>query len=439
MGTRTSTSHCKDVTTSNVGTINNLSNLTTDLDNMTYAIFPWKGSSKPQVVFLGFNHTDIPDEAVIVSYTIRLKHALRGAATTQITSRIASIRKYSGGSVAAEAQTGQTLGDAGKSEKSTSFITSDYSKTYNNAELLNLAATDINKPYNSGSKSGLAWAAEYQNTSILTYDGRIYCVISSIVWHIPATGISVTPDSLLLTKGDTVTLSAAITPSNSTDNISWSSSDSNIASVSGAGIISAKAAGTAVITATTESGVSASCVVTVRETVNVTISSLINASVSPGAGVYIKGDTINFTFTPNNGYILGSVKIGGSVISNFGNPLSYSQSLTLSADIDLSAEVVPATPYVTERHTRERISDKPGYEKSVVTYSSDMAYTEAEIRKTLPGHPKGRGIGELLHAESETVPANAERSHDIYHHHLATDGDYVVSVYVKNLFGVWSG
>lgn len=58
-----------------------------------------------------------------------------------------------------------------------------------------------------------------------------------------------------LIKGETITLTAAVSPSNATNkNVTWTSSDSNVASVDGTGKVTALSAGTATITVTTASG-----------------------------------------------------------------------------------------------------------------------------------------------------------------------------------------
>lgn len=79
---------------------------------------------------------------------------------------------------------------------------------------------------------------------------------------------SVTLDksTLSLFVGKTATLTATVLPSEAANkNITWSSTNSNIASVNASGLVTAKAAGTVTIRATAQdgSGKSASCMVTV--------------------------------------------------------------------------------------------------------------------------------------------------------------------------------
>jgi uncharacterized protein YjdB len=81
--------------------------------------------------------------------------------------------------------------------------------------------------------------------------------------------------SASLTVGNTETLTAAINPSNATNqNVTWSSSNNSVATVSTGGVVTAVATGSAIITVTTaDGGKTANCTVTVNA-VNVTFNSV---------------------------------------------------------------------------------------------------------------------------------------------------------------------
>ena len=81
---------------------------------------------------------------------------------------------------------------------------------------------------------------------------------------IAVTGVALDQTTLILAKGGSATLRAAVAPVDATNqNVSWNSSDSAVATVSG-GVVTAKGPGTATITATTEDGgKTASCAVNV--------------------------------------------------------------------------------------------------------------------------------------------------------------------------------
>lgn len=81
---------------------------------------------------------------------------------------------------------------------------------------------------------------------------------------IPATGITLNKNSLTLNAGDTETLSADITPSNTTDTVVWSTDNSEIADVNAqTGEVTAKKKGTANIKVTAGTK-TATCTVTVN-------------------------------------------------------------------------------------------------------------------------------------------------------------------------------
>ena len=80
--------------------------------------------------------------------------------------------------------------------------------------------------------------------------------------EIEAIDMTVSPDMLTLSIGDTYTLSADFVPSNARENVTWGTSKKTIATVN-QGTITAKAEGKATITAIAESGLSATCEVTV--------------------------------------------------------------------------------------------------------------------------------------------------------------------------------
>ena len=86
------------------------------------------------------------------------------------------------------------------------------------------------------------------------------CAVTVII---PAENITLDKNYASINKGETLALVPTLTPSDSTDKLTWASSDGNVATVDGNGTITAKGAGTANITVTAESGVFASCFVEV--------------------------------------------------------------------------------------------------------------------------------------------------------------------------------
>ena len=120
------------------------------------------------------------------------------------------------------------------------------------------------------SSNGLVTAKEegYATVIVKTEDGGFTasCAITVEPEIIPVTGITVDPESALLYIGDTVQLSAVITPSNATNKeVTWESLNPGIATVSKDGVVTAVAEGNATIVARTQNGGKSNiCAVTVE-------------------------------------------------------------------------------------------------------------------------------------------------------------------------------
>ena len=100
-------------------------------------------------------------------------------------------------------------------------------------------------------------------------DKSATCTVTVAKRIIPATAISIRPSSLEFYDGDMDALVAILTPSNSTDEVQWSSSNSGVATISSSGLVKGIAAGTATITAKAGE-VSATCSITVKQSIPVT-------------------------------------------------------------------------------------------------------------------------------------------------------------------------
>lgn len=119
---------------------------------------------------------------------------------------------------------------------------------------------------------GKVTALKAGNTKITvtTSDGgkTAVCDVTVIAREYPVTGVALDKTSLEMEEGDTVTLTATISPANATNkNVSWSSSDNTVATVED-GKVTALKGGAATITVTTaDGGKTASCDVVVKSTV----------------------------------------------------------------------------------------------------------------------------------------------------------------------------
>lgn len=79
-----------------------------------------------------------------------------------------------------------------------------------------------------------------------------------------ATKVKLNKTKATLKKGSTLKLKATVTPSSSTDKLTWTSSNKKVATVDSKGKVTAKKKGTAVITVKTTSGKKAACNITVK-------------------------------------------------------------------------------------------------------------------------------------------------------------------------------
>ncbi|WP_304032153.1 leucine-rich repeat protein [Ruminococcus bromii] len=131
-----------------------------------------------------------------------------------------------------------------------------------------------------------------QNISVDSYKGAnsvdkaLYKSLdSNLTVNSEGKSLGKNPDSVKLNKttatlfkGNKLTLSKTVTPANSNQICTWSSSNTKIATVSD-GVVTAKAAGTATITVKTSNGKTATCKVTVTSTLPApSISSLTNTT-----------------------------------------------------------------------------------------------------------------------------------------------------------------
>jgi len=112
--------------------------------------------------------------------------------------------------------------------------------------------------FNSDGKADVA-IADYNHGLVILYNQNDAVV--------PVTGISLNMTEDILTVGETLELSAAITPAHaSNQSLQWASSNPAVATVTGSGQVTALAPGISIITATTtdDSKLSATCAVTVE-------------------------------------------------------------------------------------------------------------------------------------------------------------------------------
>ena len=167
----------------------------------------------------------------------------------------------------------------------TEVLLNKYAETLTEGDTITLSAEVL--PYDTTYSKNVSWSSSNEAVATVSADGTVTaksagtaiitatsengmtasCTITVEKKLIPITEVCLDKSSATLTEGETTALTATVLPENTTDskNVSWSSSNSEVAIVDANGTVTAKSAGTAVITATSENGKTASCTVTVNK------------------------------------------------------------------------------------------------------------------------------------------------------------------------------
>lgn len=198
------------------------------------------------------------------------------------------------------------------------------------------------------------------------------CEITVII---PVSSLSITPQTLELTEGESADLIATILPENATyKTVSWNTDDNNVVVVSKGGRITALRPGTAKITASTGNGLSASCIVTVKAK-EIPVSSV---SVSPTSLSLTEKETAKLTAT---------VEPSNATNKN----VTWSSNNNLVATVDKNGEVTAvragtATITVTTEDGEKKascevvVSVPVIHVSSISVYPSTLQMTEGDTR-----------------------------------------------------------
>ena len=167
--------------------------------------------------------------------------------------------------------------------------------------------------------------------TVTTIDGgkTATCKITVTEAAIAVTGVTLEPTEAALKAGESISLSAKVSPDNAANqNVSWSSDKPEIAEVSASGKVTAKAPGTAVITVTTaDGGKTAKCTITVAaESTAVT-----GVTVDPGTAEIFVGGSISL-----------SAKVSPDDASN--QEVSWSSDKPEIAEVSASGQVTGKAP-----------------------------------------------------------------------------------------------
>lgn len=171
----------------------------------------------------------------------------------------------------------QQTSDQTNDQEVTAVSLSQSSKVVNKGEQFTLVATI--SPSNATNKI-VTWSTSDATVAtvtsgIVTAVGRGKAIITAttangktascvVTVKVPSTSIVLSKTSATIYKGKTVTVKATMLPADSTDIVTYVTSDSKVAIVKN-GVVKGMGKGTATITATTTSGKSAKCTITVKE------------------------------------------------------------------------------------------------------------------------------------------------------------------------------
>lgn len=190
-------------------------------------------------------------------------------------------------------------------------------------------------------------------TAISSNGLQAKCTVTVLI---PAVSIKLSKSSLTLKKGDQRSITAWVSPLESTDTIQWKSNNETVAEVYDGDIL-AKKAGTAKITAYTKSGAKASCTVTVKDDVADAIKKITSTKAKIKSAKNVKKKSITLKLS-------GSVKSSGYKIQ-YGTKKNFKGAKTISSKgstATIKKLKVKKTYYIRAR-IYKKISGKTYYGK----------------------------------------------------------------------------
>lgn len=145
------------------------------------------------------------------------------------------------------------------------------------------------------------WAVAANANSALYQPGDVYSADENrtlyAVWRKSVTGVTLDKTSAIIEKGKTLALNATVTPNDAVNKeITWMTSNPDVATISETGVVTAKADGTAMILVTTADGAkTATCTVTVK-------TSVTGVTLNKTSAVVKEGSTLSLavTVSPND-------------------------------------------------------------------------------------------------------------------------------------------
>ncbi len=167
----------------------------------------------------------------------------------------------------------------------------------------------------TGLKAGTSWVTAYAQDN----SGKYAKCYVTVINEIPATGITLSDTELIMLPNEKKTVKATLKPTNSTDGLSWISSNDQVATVSSNGTITAKAVGTATITVMSTSGKTATVNVTVlglsRTYLEMKLYTQYSSLELFGATGNVKWDVDDVTICDVNNGVITARKVGTTKVT----------------------------------------------------------------------------------------------------------------------------
>lgn len=233
-------------------TISNADNAYTNTDSTNYAtVQNTTASTSSRYIYIrGFNFSSIPSNAVVSSFTVKLKAYQSGGSTNT------SYRPYLC--------------------NNTTTITGNCGIITTSAQTLTFTGITVDwdtiKGYGTnGADFGIRinCRRNSRNTAAYFYIYGAEIEVTYTAETVHPTSVSVSPSTASIETGETVQLTETVLPSNATDkSVTWSSNNTSVATVSNSGLVTGVSAGSATITVTTVDGSkTATCAVMVTPAV----------------------------------------------------------------------------------------------------------------------------------------------------------------------------
>ena len=189
------------------------------------------------------------------------------------------------------------------------IVKEDYASTTANGAYTNIPSKTTNN---------IQQLRSYIDARLIYVDSYINSLVAPAP-SVPCTGITLNTNNLVFEHSTTAqTLTATLTPTNTTDSVVWSVSPTGICTVNN-GVVTPVTNGSCVITATCGTQ-TATCNVTVNGIITryTITNNLTNCSTSNITTTVEKNSSYSTTITPNSGYTLDNVTVtmGGTDITN---------------------------------------------------------------------------------------------------------------------------